>query len=255
MHDLNITLVQADQIWEDVQANLNHYDSLLSNLEKTDLIVLPEMFQTAFSMNTSLAETMSGKSIAWLKQLASEKNAAVYTSLMISENGHFFNRGVFVQPSGEISIYDKRKTFGLAKENNYFSSGNSEQIVHWKEWNIQLQICYDLRFPEIVRNRIDENSNPRYDLILYVANWPEKRSAHWNALLKARAIENQCYLVGLNRVGEDAKGFSYSGDSQIVDALGNAQILPVKTETVQTVEIKREELKRIREMLPFLGDR
>jgi predicted amidohydrolase len=213
------------------------------------------MFQTAFSMNTSLAETMDGKSIAWLKQLAHEKKAAVYTSLMITENNHFYNRGVFVRPSGEISCYDKRKTFSLAKENEYFTSGNSEQIVAWREWNIQLQICYDLRFPEIVRNRLDENGNPVYDLIVYVANWPEKRSSHWNALLKARAIENQCYVVGVNRVGEDGKEFTYTGNSQMVDALGNNHALPIGVELVETIVIKKHDLKRIREMLPFLCDR
>ena len=252
---LNITLVQADQVWENVQANLDHYQSLLKDADSTDLIVLPEMFQTAFSMNTSLAETMDGKSISWLKKIASEKDSALYTSLMISENDTFYNRGVFVLPSGEIKTYDKRKTFGLAKESNYFTAGEKEQIVSWKGWNIQLQICYDLRFPEIVRNRINENGDPAYDLIVYVANWPEKRSPHWNALLKARAIENQSYVVGVNRVGTDANGFAYSGDTQLIDALGNTTPLTIKKELVQSLVIKKEGLNSIREMLPFLCDR
>jgi omega-amidase len=255
MHDLTVTLVQADQIWEDVQANLDHYESLLSAVDKTDLIVLPEMFQTAFSMNTSLAETMDGKSIAWLKEMAAQKDCAIYTSLMIAEGDHHYNRGVFVFPSGDFETYDKRKTFGLAKENEHFASGQNERIVHWRGWNIQLQICYDLRFPEIVRNRIDSTGTPVYDLIVYVANWPEKRSAHWKALLKARAIENQSYVVGVNRVGIDANGFNYSGDSQIIDALGNRLLASSPTEWVETFVIYKNELTKIREMLPFLSDR
>ncbi|NVK64226.1 MAG: nitrilase family protein [Flavobacteriales bacterium] len=255
MQDLTLTLVQADQIWEDVQANLNHYEEILSSAEKSDIIVLPEMFQTAFSMNTSLAESMSGPSIKWLKKMAADKQSAFYTSLMISENDQFFNRGVFVFPSGEIVHYDKRKSFGLAKENVYFTAGSDEKIVSWKGWNIQLQICYDLRFPEICRNRIKENGEAAYDLMLYVANWPEKRSIHWKALLTARAIENQTYVAGINRVGTDANNFSYSGDSKLVNALGEESLLPVHLECCQSFVISKTNLQRIREMLPFLSDR
>ena len=255
MHDLTVTLVQADQIWEDVQANLKHYTALLSTVEATDLIILPEMFQTAFSMNTSLAETMDGKSIVWLKAMSAQKNCAIYTSLMTEEGDTYFNRGIFVFPTGEYEIYDKRKTFGLAKENEHFASGQNERIVHWRGWNIQLQICYDLRFPEIVRNRIDSTNSAAYDLIVYVANWPEKRSTHWKALLKARAIENQSYVIGVNRVGVDANGFNYSGDSQAIDALGNVMSEYSPTERVDTFVINKNELTKIREILPFLSDR
>ncbi|MFK7787684.1 MAG: nitrilase-related carbon-nitrogen hydrolase, partial [Crocinitomicaceae bacterium] len=139
-------------------------------------------------------------------------------------------------------------------ENDHFASGENERIVSWRGWKIQLQICYDLRFPEIVRNRVEENNTPAYDLIVYVANWPEKRAAHWNALLKARAIENQSYVVGVNRVGEDANGFTYSGDSQIIDALGGTTSLTPKEEVVQTHVINSLNLQKIREMLPFLCD-
>lgn len=255
MRDLTVTLVQADQIWENVQANLDHYESLLSTIESTDLIVLPEMFQTAFSMNTSLAEKMTGPSVSWLKKMAAEKDSAFYTSLMISEDNAFYNRGMFVFPSGEFKTYDKRKTFGLAKENEHFTAGTQEQIVSWKGWNIQLQICYDLRFPEISRNRILENGKAAYDLMIYVANWPEKRSSHWNALLKARAIENQCYVVGVNRVGTDVHDFTYSGDSKVIDCLGVETALENRTESCASLVVNREELNRIREMLPFLSDR
>ena len=252
MRDLKVTLVQADQKWEDKQGNFDLFTSLVRDITDTDLIVLPEMFNTAFSMNTSLAETMDGKSIHWLSQLAREKNAAVYTSLMISENGTFFNRGVFVYPSGEISTYDKRKTFSLAGENEHFSSGQSSTIVHYLGWNIQLHICYDLRFPEISRNELVDGK-PAYDLILYVANWPEKRALHWKALLKARAIENQAYLIGVNRIGTDGKEFLYSGDSAFIDALGNEQVLPT-IESAHTFTVQTEKLQNIRKMLPFLQD-
>lgn len=255
MRDLSITLVQADQCWEDVSANLSHYEDLLSGLEATDLIVLPEMFQTSFSMNTSLAEKMEGQSVSWLKRMAVEKKSAFYTSLMIEENGTFYNRGVFVRPTGEIEHYDKRKTFGLANEGDFFQSGTKETIVEFKGWNIQLQICYDLRFPEISRNRILQNGRAAYDLLLYVANWPEKRAIHWNSLLSARAIENQSYLVAVNRVGVDGKEFHYSGDSKIINALGEETNLPQQQEAVQTFVIKMEDLQKIREMLPFLCDR
>ncbi|MCJ8290346.1 MAG: nitrilase family protein [Crocinitomicaceae bacterium] len=255
MRDLTITLVQAEQVWENVQANLDHYESLLSKIDSTDLIVLPEMFQTAFSMNTSLAEKMDGPSVSWLKKTAYEKDCAIYTSLMISEGDTVYNRGIFVFPSGDFTVYDKRKTFGLAKESDHITAGTEEQIVSWKGWNIQLQICYDLRFPEISRNSILENGDTAYDLIIYVANWPEKRSSHWNALLKARAIENQCYVVGVNRVGSDDNGFAYSGDSKLINSLGIESPLPVGIEACDSHVINKDELNRIREMLPFLCDR
>lgn len=254
MQNLRITLVQADQIWENAEDNFKSYSRLLKGVE-TDLILLPEMFQTCFSMNTHLSESFEqSQSINWLKEMAREMNAAFYTSLMIEEEGKFYNRGVFVQPNGNISTYDKRKTFGLAGEDKHFTGGKSETIVNFKGWNIQLQICYDLRFPEIVRNQIS-NDNAAYDVILYVANWPEKRSEHWKALLKARAIENQCYVIGVNRVGIDANGFNYSGDSRCIDALGIEESLSPGKEEVRTIVMKKNDLDKIRELLPFLKDR
>lgn len=255
MRDLTVTLVQAEQQWEHPSANFQHFEALLAEIGETDLIVLPEMFQTGFSMNTSLAEKMDGPSLSWLKKLAVEKNCACYTSLMISENDTFYNRGVFVRPSGEVEIYDKRKTFGLAHESDHFTAGTQEQIVQLHGWNIQLQICYDLRFPEIVRNRILPNGEAAYDLILYVANWPNKRSLHWKTLLTARAIENQSFVVGVNRVGTDANQFFYSGDSSCVSPLGNEMQLAANQTAVINVVLKRSELNEIREMLPFLRDR
>jgi predicted amidohydrolase len=254
MHDLKITLVQADQIWEDKQANFNNYDRLLEGVE-TDLIVLPEMFQTGFSMKTELAEEFeTSESIAWLKELAKKKNTAVYTSLMIQDGDKNRNQGVFIQNNQPVLQYNKRKTFGLAGENDYFEAGNEETIVEYKGWKFQLQICYDLRFPEIVRNKILPNQSPAYDVILYVANWPEKRSSHWKSLLEARAIENQSYVVGVNRVGNDAKDLFYSGDSKVVNALGENDSLQRNEECVKTIVLKKDELDTVRKSLPFLKD-
>lgn len=255
MQDLRVTLVQANQKWEDKAANFENYSRLLDSV-KTDLIVLPEMFQTGFSMNTSeMAEDLeSSKSIEWLKQLAMEKECAVYTSLIINRDGKVYNEGVFVQQNQPISHYSKRKTFELAGENEHFASGNDETIVDYKGWNIQLQICYDLRFPEIVRNRMLPNQLPAYDVIIYVANWPEKRSIHWNTLLNARAIENQSYVIGVNRVGQDKKGLNYSGDSKLVNALGEDLKLEPGEECVRTFTLKMDDLSHIRKSHPFLKD-
>ena len=256
MQDLRVTLVQADQIWEDKSANFANYEKLLEDVE-TDLIVLPEMFHTGFTMNTAAhaepAQDSAG--INWLKKQAAEKDAAIYTSLIIQDGDCVYNRGVFVEPGGTVSNYDKRKTFGLAGEDKFFHSGASETIVEYAGWKIQLQICYDLRFPEIVKNRIDPNQTVAYDVLVYVANWPEKRSGHWNALLSARAIENQCYVIGVNRVGSDAKNLVYSGDSQVVDALGNVTSLVKNQQITKTVVLKMDKLTKTREILPFLKDR
>lgn len=257
MQNMKVTLVQANQAWEDKVSNLENYTELLQSVKDTDLIILPEMFHTGFTMNSAaLYETMNkGIGINWLKEIAREKSCAIYTSLIILENGHFYNRGVFIYPDGRIHHYDKRKTFSLAGENEHFSSGRHEVILRYREWNIQLQICYDLRFPEIVRNRILPDRSPAYDLILYVANWPEKRTEHWKVLLKARAIENQCYVAGVNRVGNDGVGITYSGDSRVIDANGEEISLESGIQTVQTIELNWNNLKKTREILPFLKDR
>jgi omega-amidase len=256
MQDLNVTLVQADQKWEDKTANYSNYERLLLNLE-TDLIILPEMFNTGFSMRTDiLAENMKNSTgIEWLRKTASEKNSALYTSLIIEDEGNVYNRGVFVYPSGDIKYYDKRKAFGLADEDKFFKSGAKETIVDYMGWKFQLQICYDLRFPELSRNRIEPNLREAYDVLLYVANWPEKRIAHWNALLKARAIENQCYVIGVNRVGKDEKNLEYNGSSRLIDALGKTTCVEENEELVKTVQISFNKLMETRELLPFLKDR
>jgi predicted amidohydrolase len=256
MRDLRITLVQANQIWEDKQANVHHFEQLISGVS-TDLIVFPEMFHTGFSMNPEkLAESMTeSQGLSWLKRIAAQKNAACYTSLIIEENNCFYNRGVFVEPTGKITVYDKRKCFGLAGEDLIFSAGKSSTIVVYNGWKINLQICYDLRFPEISRNEIKDKT-ALYDMLIYVANWPERRKHHWNSLLLARAIENQCFIVGVNRVGTDANALSYSGNSVVVNALGEAEATTNEnTEQIVTTTISKESLIETREKLPFLKDK
>ncbi len=256
MRDLRITLAQVNQAWEDKTANLRHFEQLLSTVSDTDLIVLPEMFHTAFSMNgEALAETMdNSEALSWLKRMAAEKHAAFYTSFIARDFDKLHNRGVFVEPSGSVHVYDKRKTFGLAGENKVYTAGTGEQIVEYLGWKINLQICYDLRFPENIRNGLMEDGSARYDLLLYVANWPERRASHWRTLLKARAIENQCYVAGVNRVGTDALELTYSGDSVAHSALGEEIAQLGASEAIRTISLSLEDLRRVRETLPFLND-
>lgn len=256
MLDLRITLVQFDQIWEDISANYASIERLLQNLPETDVIVLPEMFHTGFSMNTNLAEEWNNNdALAVLRNWSIKLNAGIYTSFMVRENQHFFNRGVFVEPSSKISHYDKRRSFGLGGEDDVFTEGTSETIVEFKGWKFNLQICYDLRFPELIRNRIESSGEAAYDVLLYVANWPSKRLLHWNTLLQARAIENQCYTIGVNRTGIDGNQLTYSGSSAIYSGLGETLAELNDQESVQTVTLSKLDIQNLRIQLPFLKDR
>ncbi|MDP4761505.1 MAG: nitrilase family protein [Crocinitomicaceae bacterium] len=256
MQDLRITFVQFDQSWENIEANVSKVSQFMDSIEDCDLIVLPEMFHTSFSMNVALAEEWIDNPIlanlcAWSKQ----KQAAIYTSMMVKENSSFFNRGVFVQPNGHVSSYDKRKAFGLGGEDLVFSPGIQETIVEYLGWKFNLQICYDLRFPELIRNRLDENGLPAYDVLLYVANWPQKRVTHWTTLLQARAIENQCYALGVNRVGIDGMDLHYSGSSAAYDGLGQTIVAMNDQEGLASFALKQQDLIDLRRSLPFLKDR
>jgi predicted amidohydrolase len=254
MQDLRVGILQFDQVWQDKQANFaNIFAILEAKNSEIDLLLLPEMFQTGFTMDISLSEGMQGTSIEFLKEVALAYNCAIYTSLIIEENQQIFNRGIFVSPIGEVTTYDKRKSFGLGGEDLYFTSGAQEKIVEFNGWKINLQICYDLRFPELVRNRITRGAEA-YDLLLYVANWPQKRIAHWDALLKARAIENQCYVVACNRVGNDGNGLVYNGHSQAIDFFGKYLNGPHEQEGLFVVELSKDGLAEGRKMLPFLKD-
>ena len=181
MQNLNIGLLQFDQAWEDKSSNYQKIRTLLSSDVEVDLLLLPEMFNTGFSMNKSQGESMeNSKGINFLKTLSSELNCAIFTSLIISEEEKQYNRGVFIDTNQNIQIYDKRKTFGLAGEDKVFTSGETQTLVEFKGWRINLQICYDLRFPELTSNRLGSDGSSKFDVILYVANWPEKRQEHWN---------------------------------------------------------------------------
>jgi predicted amidohydrolase len=256
MFDLKITIVQFDQIWEDISANYESIERILQNLPETDVIVLPEMFHTGFSMNTNLAQEWSNnEALAVLSNWSKKYNAAFYTSFMVRENQQFFNRGVFVEPSSKVTHYDKRRSFGLGGEDKVFTEGTIETIVDFKGWKLNLQICYDLRFPELIRNRIEVTGEPAYDVLLYVANWPSKRTFHWKTLLQARAIENQCYTIGVNRIGIDGNNLIYSGSSAIYNGLGETLVELNEQESVQTVVLSKSDIQNLRIQLPFLKDK
>ena len=255
MQDLNIGILQFDQSWENKTRNFQKILSFLKVKKQIDLLLLPEMFHTGFTMNVEMTETMvNSEGINFLKDLSKEKECAVFTSLIIQEKSKFFNRGVFIQPDKQVIIYDKRKTFGLAGEDKIFERGKTQKIIEYKGWKLNLQICYDLRFPELSENKISDQGEPFYDASLFIANWPEKRSNHWKKLLIARAIENQSYVLACNRIGKDANNLSYSGDSCVIDALGNV-LSSSKVEGLLEFKIKKEPLHEIRKNLPFLKDK
>jgi omega-amidase len=254
MQDLKIGILQFDQVWQDKQANFAKISDLLeAEKSEIDLLLLPEMFQTGFTMDISLSEAMQGASIQFLKELAHSRNCAIYTSLIIKDGQFVFNRGVFISPDGQVTTYDKRKSFGLGREDQYFTAGKNQTIVAFKDWKINLQICYDLRFPELCRNKHNDEQ-AAYDVLLYVANWPSKRISHWDSLLKARAIENQCYVLACNRVGNDANQLNYNGHSQAIDMFGNELLAPQEQEGLYVVHISADALIEGRNNLPFLKD-
>ena len=207
-------------------------------------------------MNTNLAdEWTDNKALNVLKEWSSQSNSAIYTSLMVRENNQFYNRGVFVEPSGKVSTYNKRRSFGLGGEDQIFTEGTTETIVEYKGWKINMQICYDLRFPELIRNRIEGNGQSAYDVLLYVANWPKKRVLHWSTLLQARAIENQCYTVGVNRVGIDGNEIVYPGASVVHNGLGATLLEMDNQEAVRKCTLSWTEIQELRIQLPFLKDK
>lgn len=248
---MKIALLQSSLFWENPKANRNHFEEKINALaEKVDLIVLPEMFSTGFTMNPeAVFETMEGETIQWMQSLAKAKNSAITGSLVIKENENFHNRLLFVFPSGEMQIYDKRHLFTLAGEDKVYTSGNQKLIVEYLGWKICPLICYDLRFPVFARNV--EN----YDVLIYVANWPKSRIQAWDILLKARSVENLCYTVGVNRVGLDNNNLEYDGHSQMVDFLGNYALKPQENEGVFIVELNKQKLVETRKKLGFLNDR
>lgn len=249
--DLRITFVQTSLHWENAGANLAMFSEKISLIqEPTDLILLPEMFSTGFSMKPEqFAETMDGTVVQWMRQSAREKNAVICGSLMMKEGNKFYNRLIWMRPDGSCEQYDKRHLFGLGEEHEHYAAGEIRMIADLNGWKILPLICYDLRFPVWARNA-DE-----YDILLYVANWPERRINAWKTLLEARAIENQCYVIGVNRVGNDAHGIYYPGESSLIDPKGEVFIREAHNEQTHTFSLSYHHLNHIRETLPFLKDR
>ncbi len=251
MQDLTLSLVQADLIWENPAANREKFETLFTNIpEQSRLIILPEMFSTGFSMQAeALAETESGKTRQWLSEKSVQLNKALCTSLIIQENARYYNRLYFVKPNGSIRHYDKRHLFRMAGEDRIYSAGSSLLTTSLDDWKIRPLICYDLRFPVWSRN-----TGLEFDLLIYIANWPERRILHWQQSLIARAIENQCYVVGVNRTGIDGTGIHYTGSSMAVDPLGRVLAQAGANEEVLTVRLNAEMMLDYRQKFPAWQD-
>lgn len=298
MSTLTITIIQTDLKWEDKTANLrNLEDKILSIRENTELVVLPEMFSTGFSMNPEkLAEDMQGPTLAWMRDVAARKRIILTGSVIIKEEEDYFNRLIWMLPNGSYGYYDKRHRFAFAGEDEHYTAGRKRLLTSVKGWKILPLVCYDLRFPvwsrqtpaprpddeepEVGRNPDDVEPEGRpaggpdvarskggaasggfsgeptleYDILLYVANWPERRSLAWKTLLRARAIENQSYVIGVNRVGDDGNNIHHSGDSMIIDPLGEILYEKTEAEDVYTLTLRKESLTEVRGRFPFWRD-
>ena len=248
---LNISIIQPDIVWEDKAANLQQYEGMIAGIkEKREIVVLPEMFSTGFSMSPeTLAEPMDGLTVQWMKDIARKYKCILTGSLIIEEQGNYYNRLLWVQPDGQVGKYDKRHLFGYADEDQHYTPGNKRLITSVKGFRICPMVCYDLRFPVWARNL-----NKEYDVLIYVANWPEKRSIAWRTLLRARAIENMSYVVGVNRVGVDGKGHQYIGESSVFGPLGEEIYQQKDRPAVHTVTLQKEVIEGTRVHLPFLED-
>jgi predicted amidohydrolase len=250
MENLKIACIQTTLFWENAEANRQHFAEKIRSIQgHIDLIVLPEMFTTGFSMQPdSLSESMSGTTMEWMQVIAQKSNAALTGSVIIREGEHFYNRMIWMMPDGSLEYYDKRHLFSLAGEHERYTAGNKLKIVSYKNWRIALFVCYDLRFPVWSRN-VDA-----YDCALYVANWPKPRVHAWSALLQARAIENQCYVVGVNRVGTDGNGHEYTGQSAVIDMQGNDLTHAADRDDIVFSELSKEQLSQFRSKFPFYLD-
>jgi omega-amidase len=250
MQNLVVTIVQESIVWQDPQANRDWFGRMLhEHCQDSDLVILPEMFTTGFNLkSTEQAESMDGATVQWMLEQAAQLNADLAGSVMITEDGQFFNRLIWAKPDGSLATYDKRHLFSFAGEDKTYTAGKQRVIVECKGWRCCPQICYDLRFPVWSRNRKD------YDLLIYVANWPKVRVNHWSALLTARAIENLSYTVGVNRVGEDGGGHAHNGQSTILDPKGKPLVEPGSRTGCYTMSLDYAELQRYRSKFNALED-
>ncbi len=255
MSTLSITTIQSNLVWEEKSANLRMLEEKINSIEeKTEIVVLPEMFSTGFSMRPEeLAETMEGETVEWMKRVSRENAIVLTGSVIIEEEGNYYNRLIWMLPNGQYGHYDKRHLFAYGEEDKHYSGGSKRFIASVKGWKINLLICYDLRFPVWARQQQKE-SGVEYDVLIYVANWPERRSHAWKTLLCARAIENQCYVVGVNRVGSDANNIYYSGNSLVIDPLGQVLYHMADEEDVNTIILQKELLDEARAKFPFWKD-
>ncbi|MEO9482486.1 MAG: amidohydrolase [Ekhidna sp.] len=255
MQDLTISLIQSNLYWEEIDANLAMFEELIWSVDQTDLIVLPEMFTTGFTMNAErVAEPPGGKTFKWMRQMATQRKAAITGSYIVKEGGHYFNRLYFVHPDGSSQQYDKKHLFNLAAEGETYTPGTERLIIECKGWKIHPLVCYDLRFPVWARSKKGEDSLYEYDLLLYVANWPDTRINAWDALLKARAIENLSYCAGVNRVGTDEVGKNYNGHSGAYSPKGEELVFSDGEEKMLTVTLSAEEMHTYRKDFPFQSD-
>ncbi|MDB5197131.1 MAG: amidohydrolase [Flaviaesturariibacter sp.] len=252
---LTFSLIQADLRWEDKAANLQSFEEKITALAgKTQVVILPEMFSTGFSMKAQeLGEEMSGDTVSWMKKTATKNKVILTGSVIIKEGDAYYNRLIWMLPNGQYGVYDKRHRFAYAGEDEHYTAGSKRFIASVNGWRINLQVCYDLRFPVWTRQQYTEEGF-EYDVLIYVANWPERRNTAWKALLQARAIENQCYVIGVNRVGEDGNGIYHNGDSMVIDPLGEILYHKANDEDVFTIELDKAHLETIREKLPFWKD-
>lgn len=247
---MHVSILQYPIVWMSPQENLAYIDRQLSELTpETDLFILPEMFTTGVSNKVAhIAETMTGLTLSTLKQWAASYRLAICGSLLIQENRHYYNRFVFVKPDGEVNTYDKRHLFTLGGEHETVTAGKTCPIIHYKSWRVKPQVCYDLRFPVWSRNT--EN----YDLLIYVANWPKSRSFIYSTLLRARAMENQCYVCACNRTGVDGNKIVYNGNSLIINAHGESLADAREQEVLISCELSKAELEKYRSRFPVLND-
>lgn len=251
MSILKVATIQTQLYWEDIDANLAMFSDKIASLnEKVDVIVLPEMFSTGFSMNTELAETQDGKAMQWMQQTAAIHNTAVCGSLMMKNRHDVFNRFIWMNPNGIYHVYNKRHLFRMGNEHEHYKAGDEKLIIDFKGLKIQLLVCYDLRFPVWSRRTLKEN----YDALFIVANWPQRRAEHWKTLLKARAIENQCYVVGVNRVGNDGKDIYHSGDTSFIDARGETIYQKTDEEHIAVHLLEKEKVTAYRVDFPAMND-
>lgn len=258
MSNLHISLIQSNIYWEDKKTNLANWENKIQSIPKgVELVILPEMFTTGFSMHAEkLAETMDGVTIQWMRSLAIKKRIILTGSVIIKENENYYNRLIWMLPNGECIYYDKRHLF-FANENKYYTAGKKRVITSVNGFKILLLICYDLRFPVWSTQQVQQTPNglqPEFDVIIYIASWPEIRNLAWKTLLQARAIENQCYVIGVNRIGEDGNKIHHSGNSMVIDPLGEIMYCKENEEDIYTAILNRKDLEEIRNGFPFWKD-